>query len=694
MLLHLFLSIAILAGAVCAQPSKAPPKKARDLTIEKDAFPEEETKLLTRKVDIPRSYAVIIGVGEYKNLDKKLQLPFAQADADSLYSVLISLEGGNFPAENVRRLLGPKATKENIRREIEEWLPRVVKENDRVFVYFAGHGFVYQEKGYLAPHDFNMSDIAGSGYPMESLARVLGKTLKAKWKVLMTDSCHSGFVTAETKADRLNNLLQQLDNNLFSLSASRENEISNESPDFGGGHGVFTYYLVKGMEGEADEDRDGSITAIEMTEYVRRNVREATGGKQNPRSDRGSFDPEMLIAYVPSFATTAPPPAAKFGGLVIESNRDEVEIWIDGKSAGVAGKNNPLRIPGLRPGNHTVQGIRQGYEPDGPREILVYPGQESTVKIQILIPRRRPKAAVDRFDDGLKFYNKGFEQNYKKAVADFQEALKLDPTYSQAALYLGRAYNALFDQEKAKQYHELAIKIDPDYTEARFSYGAMLLDTGNVDEAIRQFDAVLRRKPKDVETLYLRAQAFRLKDRYEEAIESARAAIAVNAKAAEPHLWLAESLRMQGDYAESRVQYVEYLKLSNFDSGMAGNLHYYVVGSLIGLGKRTRAAQRDIWKELRGRAYFGLCDCAHKQEKIDDALLFCSRSLQYDAEEPYTYYLAGLLNAKKANESGSLETLALARKHFRKMLLLNPDMDEAKNVKRMLASFDAALASR
>lgn len=693
-MLRLLLSFCLLSASLQAQPSKAAPKKARDLTVEKDAFPEGETKLLTRKVDIPRSYALIIGVGEYKNLEKKLQLPFAQADADSLYSVLISLEGGNFPAENVKRLLGPKATKENIRREIEEWLPRVAKENDRVFVYFAGHGFVYKDKGYLAPHDFDLNNIDGSGYPMESLARILGKTLKSKWKVLMTDSCHSGFVTAETKAERLNNLLQQLDNNLFSLSASRENEISNESPDFGGGHGVFTYYLVKGMEGEADEDRDGTITAIEMTEYVRRNVREATGGKQNPRSDRGSFDPEMLIAYVPSFATTAPPPTPKFGALIFESNRDEVEIWLDGKSAGIANKNAPLRVPGLRPGNHTVQGVRQGYEPDGPREFLVYPGQESTVKIQILIPRKRPKAAVDQLDQGIEFYKKGFEQNYKKAVTHLLQALKLDPSYSQAALYLGRTYNALYDQEKARQYYELAIKIDPDYAEARSNFGGMLLDIGDTDEAIRQFDAVLRRKPKDVEALYLRAQAFRIKDRYEESIDSARAAIAVSPKVAEPHFWLAEALRMQGDYAESRLQYVEYLKLSNFDSGMAGNLHYYVIGSLIGLGKRTRAAQQDIWKEQRGQAYFGLCDCAHQQEKIDDALLFCSRSLQYDAQSPYTYYLAGILNAKKANETGSLETLALARKHFHKMLALNPDMDEAKNVKRMLATFDAALASR
>ena len=558
--MKLFLPLLLGASLLLAQ--RPAPNKARDLKLEADPFPEGESQLLTRKVDIPRSYAIVIGVGAYQNLSKDLHLAYSERDADSLYSILISLEGGNFRSENVKKLLGPRATLANLKQELEEWLPRVAQENDRVFIYFAGHGFVHEGKGYLAPYDFNLNNIAGSGYSMETLAKIVGQKVKAKWKVLLTDSCHSGFVNSETRANNLNNLWQNLDKNMFSLTASRDEERSFESPDFGGGHGVFTYYVVKGMEGEADDDRDGQVTAIEMTEYVRKNVREATKGKQTPRSDRGSFDPEMLISYVPSYATAAPPPAPKFGTLIFETNRDEVEVFLDGKSVGVAAKGNPLRIPGLRPGAHQVQGVKMGYEPDGPREEMVYPGQESTIKLQLLIPRKRPKAAVEQFEKGLDFYNKGFEQNYKKAAEHFQQALTLDPTYSQSALYLGRTYNALFDQTKARQYFEMAIKIDPDYSEARSSFGGMLLDIGDVDGSIRQFDTVLRRNSKDVQTLYLRAQAYRIKERYDDAIESARAAIAISPNIAEPHFWLAESLRMKGDYKDSRREYVNYLRYS------------------------------------------------------------------------------------------------------------------------------------
>lgn len=687
------LSTCFVFCSVLLAVQKPAPDKARDLKVEADPFPVGESQLLTRKADIPRSYAIVMGVGAYENLPKELHLAYAERDAESLYSILISLEGGNFRAENVKKLLGSRATLSNLKQELEVWLPSVAKENDRVFIYFAGHGFIHQGKGYLAPFDFNLNSIATSGYPMESLARTVGQKIKAKWKVLLTDSCHSGFVNTETRADNLNTMMQNLDKSMFSLTASRDQERSFESPDFGGGHGVFTYYVVKGMEGEADDDRDGQVTAAEMTEYVRKNVREATKGKQTPRSDRGSFDPEMLIAYVPSYATAAPPPAPKFGTLVFEVNREDVEVFVDGKSAGVTKKGTPLRLPGLRPGVHQIQGVKMGYEPDGPREEMVYPGQESTVKIQILIPRKRSKAAVDRFDKGLEFYNQGFEQNYRKAAEAFTAALATDPTYSQAALYLGRTYNALFDQAKARLYFELAIRIDPAYSEARSSYGGMLLDIGNIDESIRQFDAVLKRNSKDVQTLYLRAQAYRIKERYDDAIESAQSAIAISPNIAEPHFWLAESQRMQGSYKSSRREYVDYLRLSNFDSGLAGNLNYYVVGFLVGHGKRRRASQKDIWQDLRSLAYFGLCDCAFRERKLTDATLFCQKSLQYDPDYPYTHYLSGLVYATSAQESGSLEALAVARKHFNRMLTLNPDMDEAKSVRTMLNDFDQALAA-
>ena len=135
--MKLLCSLLISVALLLAQRPDA--KKARDLKVEADPFPEGESQLLTKQVEIPRSYAIVMGVGVYQNLPKELHLAYAERDADSLYSILISLEGGNFRAENVKKLLGPRATLANLKQELEVWLPSVANENDRVFIYFAGH---------------------------------------------------------------------------------------------------------------------------------------------------------------------------------------------------------------------------------------------------------------------------------------------------------------------------------------------------------------------------------------------------------------------------------------------------------------------------------------------------------------------------------------------------------------------------
>ena len=673
--------------------------KERDLRLEKETPKPTASSAdvsAPTAIKVPRSYAVVIGIAQYQNLEPKHQLQYSANDAEAIYSILISPQGGNFRAENVHKLIGSQATLENMRRELEVWLPSVAREDDRVLIYFAGHGFVYEGQGYLAPHDISLKNIAGTGYPMDSLGRVVGSRIKAKNKVLLTDACHSGAITPGAQTESLSSSLLNIHKSLFSLTASRDREQSFESPDWGGGHGIFTYYVVKGLEREADENTDGIVTADELAEYVRRNVREATNARQNPTADRGSFDPNLPLSYNPKILASRAGSQRKsdFGMLILVSNMDGVEVFINGASVGLVNKAAPLKIPGLRPGLHTVKAVRMGYEPDGPREEMVYPDQETTINIKILIPRRRNKAAVDLFDKGMDLYLKGYAENYRKAAEQFEKALKLDATYSPAALYLARTYNALYEQDKAEQYFRQAIQIDADYAEARASFAGMLLDTGNVDEAIRQLNTVTGRQPDHAMAHYLLAQAYRMKDLYAESIDAAGKAIRLMPKNSEAHFWLAKSLRMSKKYEPARTEYLEYLRLSDFDSKLAGKMNYYVLGFLAGLGKKKRAAQQDIWKDLRSLAYFGIGDCERLLSNPDAAIDYYLKSLSFDPEDPLVHYASGLAYYRKAEITQSAATLPEARNHFETMLKLNSDLAQAQTARKYIAAINATLASR
>ena len=675
--------VTLLAAAAWAQTPPAPDNQ-RDLRLDKPTQPAPVT--------VPRSYALVVGISQYKNLPASGQLQFPERDAEAIYTELISAEGGQFPAENVHKLIGARATLANLRAELEGWLPSVAKDDDRVLIYFAGHGFVSEGKAYLAPADIDLKNITATAYPMDTLGSVIGSKIHARWKVLLTDSCHSGAITPEADRVQVNHSLLDLNRSLFSLTASRDREVSYESPKWGGGHGVFTYYVIKGMEGEADTDGDGQVTADELADYVHTNVRNDTKEQQNPTSERGSFDPKMLLAYNPGRQKAGARPAARFGTLIIETNMDGVEVFVDNVSQGVVNKATPLHLPGIAPGPHTIQGVHLGYEPDGPRQENVYPGQDTTVSLKITIIRRKNRAATDHVDKGLASYNKGSKENYQKAVQEFQQALAIDPKYSEAALDLARTYNALFDEENAKKYFQRAIAIDPDYTEARASYGGMLLDLGDTDESVRQLNAAVQKEKGNAMAWYLLTVALTRKEAFDQAVDAGRQAVRLDPNRAECHFWLAEALRMMKNWKESEDEYQRYLALSDFDSKLAGKLNYYVLGSLVGFGKKKRAAQTDIWREMRSEANFGLCSAFSLEKRYDDAIPYCQEALVYDPTDPVAHYRLALTFSEKYNQAGGLGLLAAARTHFDQVISLNPDTNEAAKARQYIQKIDSVLA--
>ena len=686
------LASTLLLAMVAA--GQQPLERKRDLDLVQD-----DPAAVVAKSGVPRSYALVVGISDYAKLPEEKWLKYPERDAEAIYRILISPEGGNFRTENVHLLAGSKATRENLRYELEEWLPSKAQAGDRVLIYFAGHGFVYDGQAYLATFDMDPKDIASTGYAMNRLGEVVGGGILATDKILITDSCHSGAITPSSEGENnaaINSSLLDLGSSLFVLTASRDRESSYEGEDWGGGHGVFTYYVVKGLEGEADWNGDAIVTADELAEYTRTEVRRATRTLQTPTSDRGSFNPNMLLAYFPSGAAISAgsgQPESRTGTLVVETNKEGVELFLDDEPQGVVNPGKPLTLPGLLAGPHTIKGVKMGYEPDGPREEIVYPGQTKNVKLKILYPRRQSPEAAKALEDGIDLYQRGQEKNYRKAVEKLELAMSLAPEYSRAAMYLGRTYSALFEFDEARRAYEKAIELDPDYLEARASFGGMLLDIGEADEAIRQLTFVTQRDRDNFLAYLMLTHTLHIKDLYDRSIEAAQRAIELDPGAAEPHLVLADDYRLSERCEQALPEYSKYLELSDFESSTAEKVFSYGLrGFLVGGGKKTRAGTKDIWEQLQIRAHHGLGDCERILFRPDPAIAHYRKALSLDNQDAMLHFGMALALTRKTEVTGDLAYLPEAVRHFQTVVRLNDALDEAEQARGYIGKLETLLA--
>ncbi len=111
------------------------------------------------------------------------------------------------------------------------------------------------------------------------------------------------------------------------------------------------------MNGAADTNGDGVVSADELAEYVHTNVRQATKAAQNPTSERGSFDPNMVLAYNPTLRKAAALPQPQFGSLVnrVQHGRHRSLAGM-ARASGTVKKGASLKLPGIAPGSHTIKG--------------------------------------------------------------------------------------------------------------------------------------------------------------------------------------------------------------------------------------------------------------------------------------------------------------------------------------------------
>ena len=235
----------------------------------------------------PDSYALVVGVENYSSLPAA---SFADRDAQAMDDHLLHL---GYPARNIILLRDSQAGLSAMSKYLESWLPKNVDKNSRVFFYFAGHGAPDPQNGeaYLMPWDGDAKYLAQTGYPLKKLYQDLN-ALPAQQIYVVLDSCFSGEGGRSVIASGTRPLVTRVDSALGAMgrlvvfTAAGQNEITGTAP--GQGHGLFTYYFLKGLNGAAAGNADG-ITVQQLYDYLAPNV------EDQARRDNREQSPQLFV---------------------------------------------------------------------------------------------------------------------------------------------------------------------------------------------------------------------------------------------------------------------------------------------------------------------------------------------------------------------------------------------------------------
>jgi hypothetical protein len=251
-----------------------------------------------------KKWGVVIGIDEYEHEDMP-DLAYAVNDAKSIEAKLLDLG-----FDEVTTLVNKEATRDRISTLIGKELPsRMTEEgrreakDDLVFIFFAGHGETEElegghQDGYIVPVDGNKANLLTTAISMDSIQK-LSKRIPAKHIYYAFDSCYSGFAltgSGEKKKDPTipPEVYQKLMTNLRAvqiITAGGKGEKAKEL----NGHGLFTEYLLRGLDGAADSDDDEIVTASEMGTFIWSQVSNAPGSQQTPQYGQVEGEGEVFF---------------------------------------------------------------------------------------------------------------------------------------------------------------------------------------------------------------------------------------------------------------------------------------------------------------------------------------------------------------------------------------------------------------
>jgi len=268
---------------------------------------------VTRKARLGNIYAVVVGISRFA--EPSLDLEYAASDAKSFYNFLRSEAGGGLVENRVRLLTDAQANRAAIIKALTKFLGKAGPD-DTVEIYLATHGLVDAGDGilYYLSHNSDIDNLLGTAFSTSDFEKIVKNNIRAGKVIIYLDACHSGLsglsksmyarrgVGVLEVNQKINSLAAQLSKSatgVTTFSASSASGYSLEDAKWDGG--VFTYHLLKGLRGAANEDHNEWVTISELENYLTRQILIDTDGKQKPKVN-GTLVGETPVAKVSAFS--------------------------------------------------------------------------------------------------------------------------------------------------------------------------------------------------------------------------------------------------------------------------------------------------------------------------------------------------------------------------------------------------------
>jgi peptidoglycan/xylan/chitin deacetylase (PgdA/CDA1 family)/tetratricopeptide (TPR) repeat protein len=434
------------------------------------------------------SWAAIIGIDEYVSWQK---LRYAAHDAQGVKDLLI--QKYNFKPDHIFTLLNGEATRQNILSLLGDKLanPNMIQREDRVFVFYAGHGATRKlasgrELGYIIPVDADLTNYEGSAISMTNFQDI-SEAIPAKHLLFVMDSCYSGLAVTRgggvsASQNYLNEISRREARQMFTAGGA-DQQVSDNGPN---GHSIFTWTLLQGLDGRADLNGDGVITATELAAYVAPAVsalsHQTPAFGNLPGTEGGDFifdlkhDTEFLNGD-----------SAQLGDDAIQLNGELEKLRAQMREE--ERKNEELR----RQLATAEAQLKQGSRPAGGDSTGASTGSAS------LSAPSNPAAASN--DEGMRLYK---EKRYADAATKFTTASTLQPANALFANNAGFAFYRLGQHDEAVKWFLHAISADPNRAVAYLNLGDAYVELHKTAEAKSAFEKYLALSPNSKTAIAVR----------------------------------------------------------------------------------------------------------------------------------------------------------------------------------------------